>query len=262
MSTARVLQFKVGDTHTSGEKIEFIYGHSADVIVFKDGRGHVQWETNADFLTRTQSVVHHLYDRLQARAYSCLPDGKKRQQLVDELAQALFLGLSEADETKALKYFDNTVGRIAHEAQIEGRFVYLIAGSVTAGTILVVGLVAGQFAPVDARMVIVAASAASMGAWASILSRASRLELGPFETPANLRFQGVTRILLGTMFGIVAFVAMKTGQLVPSANTSAWASALTTFVAGWSERLVPEIISKVETRSASAAAFSSKRGTA
>jgi hypothetical protein len=100
----------------------------------------------------------------------------------------------------------------------------------------------------EARPVALAAAAGAVGAWASILSRAAKLVLETFETPTNLQFQGVTRILLGTTFGVVAIVAIKTGQLFPSAADNIWATTLTTFVSGWSERLVPEIIGKFEAR--------------
>jgi hypothetical protein len=256
MNHRRAFQFKVGDTHTSGETISFIFGHSTDVIVFRDGRDRVQWEINSDLLSRPQSLVHQLYDRLHDRVVSCLSNASKRKQLTDELAQALFLGLSEADEAKALKYFENVVGRIAHEAQIEARFTYLVTGSVAAGVILAVGLLMGYLLAADVRDIVVGAVAGSIGAWASILSRASQLELGPFETPTNLKFQGFTRILLGMVFGVIAIVAMKTGQLFPSSSSNLWITTLTTFVSGWSERLIPEIISKIETRAAKAAATS------
>jgi hypothetical protein len=254
MTTHKPLKYKVGDTHSSGEKIASIFGHSIDVIVFADEKGVVQWETNADLLTPTQSLVHQLYDRQHARVVTCISGLTKRKQLTNELAQALFLGLSAPDEAAAIKHFESVIGRIAYEAQIEARFTYLLTGSGFAGAILGIGLLVGYFAPLEVRNVIVGAVAGSVGAWASILARASQLELGPFETPANLRFQGFTRILLGMVFGLIAIVGMKTGQLFPSGIENVWITTLTTFVSGWSERLIPEIISKFEARAAKAAA--------
>lgn len=63
------------------------------MIVYKDGNGRVQWETAADALTRT--VVHQQYDRLAPLGYAPACRKKKLQLLTDELAKALFLGLSE-----------------------------------------------------------------------------------------------------------------------------------------------------------------------
>lgn len=254
MTAHKPLNYKVGDTHSSGEKIASIFGHSIDVIVFADEKGVVQWETNADLLTPTQSLVHQLYDRQQARVVTCIAGVTKRKQLINELAQALFLGLSAPEEATALKHFDSVIGRIAYEAQIEARFTYILTGSQCAGVIFSLGLISGYFAPIAARNLIVGAVAGSVGAWASILARASQLELGPFETPSNLKFQGFTRILLGMVFGLIAVVGMKTGQLFPSGIENVWITTLTTFVSGWSERLIPELISKFEARAAKAAA--------
>ncbi len=254
MSTGDLTQRNVGDTHPTLGKIALIYGQSTKVLVFRDEPGQVRWETSADTLTQAQSAAHQAYDRLHARVLSCIPAGKKRTALIDEMALALFLGLSEADETKAARYFDDVAARVTHEAQVEARLTYLAAGSIAAGAIVGVALAVGYFTSTDARAVVAGAAAGAVGAWASILSRVAQLELGRLETPANLKFQGITRILLGMIFGIVAIVAMKSGQVFPAVSTNAWFTTLVTFIGGWSERLVPEIMSKVEARVVQAAA--------
>src|SRR5262249_34265391 len=153
----------------------------------------VQWEIAADELTNTEAAVHHHYDRLSARARECLPKAKLKL-LTDDLAHALFLGLSEADEKTALSHFDAVGAELAQEAQIQARFKYVIAGSVTALVALAVGIILTIVASNPSiNMVAIGAATGGIGAWASILQRASRLELGPLETPAHLQFQGITR---------------------------------------------------------------------
>jgi hypothetical protein len=48
------------------------------VIVYKDGNGHVEWETAADALTRIESVVHQINNMTGSRRSDTrLPVGEK-----------------------------------------------------------------------------------------------------------------------------------------------------------------------------------------
>jgi hypothetical protein len=143
---------------------------------------------------------------------------------------------------------------------IQARFRYVMGGSITSILVLAVAILTGVVAAngsVD--LLAISGGAGGVGAWASILQRASRLELGPLETPAHLQFQGVTRILIGTTFGIVAVAAMNAGLLLSSATQSLWTTGIATFVAGFSERLIPELITRIESQEAKAALAGSEK---
>jgi hypothetical protein len=235
----------VGDIGASGEKIVRLVGRSDSVAVYRNEKEGVQWETSGDELTPVQLVVVHKYDRLFARTVMVLK-GMKRTLLVNELAQALFLALSEPQEAKALKHFDTVARELAQEAQLEARFSYVTSGSWGAFAALALGSVIAILTSNSVSAIGVGVGAGALGAWASILQRASSLKLGAFETPQHLSFQGVTRILIGMVFGVFAIACLKAGLLFSGFEKDLWITGMATFVAGFSERLIPELITRIE----------------
>lgn len=89
-------------------------------------------------------------------------------------------------------------------------------------------------------------AAGACGAWTSVLQRASRLRVGPFDPPHYLAFQGVTRTLLGGVFGAFVVAASNAGILLTFAKDNSWATAVAGFLAGVSERYVPEMLRDFE----------------
>ena len=258
-TTKKELNYKVGDKTLSGETISFIYGSSNSLIVFKDSNGLVQFETTGDELSPTELAVHAYYDALESRVRSYLPKDK-HQRFITTMAQALFLALSETDKKAALSHFDSIAGALTQEVQIIGRFQYVLWGTCAGTAAVAAGLIVA-LCPSDVVKDIGRAFAIGAGgAWFSVIQRASRLELGPFEAPRHLIIQGITRILLGVAFGMVTITAIKAGVLLPNA-TNQWLIGLTIFIGGMSERLVPELITRVENRTAAASIAQKASGT-
>ena len=65
-----------------------------------------------------------------------------------------------------------------------------------------------------ARDLLVGAVFGVGGAWVSILERAQRLTLKPFEPPSYFAFQGATRIILGAVFGVFIVIVLKAGLVL------------------------------------------------
>lgn len=245
---ATKLEYKHGDVALSGQTIEFIYGHSPDLIVYRDALGGIHWETADDCLNEAGLLANQKYDELKARVEASLPQ-KRHKRFRDPLASALFLGLSEQTAAAALAHFDHVAGEIKQQALEQGRVNYVFYSSIVSAFVLSVSLGAliitaepkfGLFA--------VAGGAGAAGAWASVLQRVAKLELGAFDNPDVLMLQGVTRVILGTLFGIVSLLAIKAGILLSAAGSSFSAIALIAFLAGFSERFVPELLNAMERR--------------
>ena len=97
-----------------------------------------------------------------------------------------------------------------------------------------------------ARDLLVGAVFGVGGAWVSILERAQRLTLKPFEPPSYFAFQGATRIILGAVFGVFIVIVLKAGLVLTILHDTSWGLACAAFVAGASERLVPEMVRSIE----------------
>src|SRR5207253_8925075 len=131
------LQYKPGDTSLSGSVIDHIFGHSPDVIVYRDSNGRVQWEIGSDNLEVAGLLSHQRYERLRSRVTAALP-GKRHRLHEDALARALFLALSEKDSVASLAHFDHVDGEIRQEALDQGRVNYVFYSSVVAVFVLAI----------------------------------------------------------------------------------------------------------------------------
>lgn len=231
---------------SAGTRIGFIYGRSAAILVFKDTDGYIQWDVKGDHLSPTQARVHYEFDTLRMRIRQCVAESKQ-ELFKDRMAQALFHALGEPDESRALGYFKTIAIEVQSEAQRDARHRYLGYGSVAAVLVILISLGVAYFpATSDIRTVALSAAAGAAGAWASVLHRVWAMVLPANETPAHLMLQGATRIVLGALFSVAALAAIHASILIPAAASSPWSLGLAMFVAGWSERLVPEMMARIE----------------
>jgi hypothetical protein len=94
--------------------------------------------------------------------------------------------------------------------------------------------------------------AGGAGAFLSVLQRIHKLPLDPFETRSMVVFKAVARIVLGNAFGLLLYVAVRGDLLLGSVVSANPYRLLTVAVAaGVSERLIPELLERMEGQAAS-----------
>ena len=252
------------DDRSARNEVLLEYGRSAEVWVYQTREGHIKWVVEGGRLTTLQQKVQHQFQNVRIRVRQCLPEDKSAL-FKDRAAQALFHALQEATEAEALWHFGEVEREIQREAQRFARYRYLLYGSIVAGSIMAGGLVialavsAGWItAPDTVRTVVLAAVTGAAGAWASVLQRVWTLTLPADETPRELVLQGATRIIVGAIFSLAALAAIKAGWLFPNAATNQWSLGLVTFVAGFSERLVPDLVARLELQAAAGGSANTK----
>lgn len=83
-----------------------------------------------------------------------------------------------------------------------------------------------------------------LGALVSILQRNDELKPEPFSSVGLFAFQGVTRSLLGVIFGALVVIATKANIALGLASDSVFAIFILAFMAGINERFVPDLLEK------------------
>jgi len=83
-----------------------------------------------------------------------------------------------------------------------------------------------------------------IGALVSILQRNRELKPEPFSSVSLLAFQGITRSLLGVIFGSLIVIAAKANIALGLASNSHYAIFIIAFVSGINERFVPDLLEK------------------
>jgi len=117
----------------------------------------------------------------------------------------------------------------------------------------VAGLVAAAIghSPLDVDSVAAAMGCAAAGALGAVTSVSWRvLTFGEFPVDAGasvltLRGLGIVRPFVGSIFGLAAYFALK-GGFINLGTTNFYYFAFFAFVAGFSERFVPDLVGKAE----------------
>ncbi len=243
MTTPCVGSYRIGDITKTGETISLIHGQSLNVLVFEDANGRTGWETETTTSHEHDTKIHDEFNRLFSRC-GVIKSVARKDRLTGELCRALFRALCESELPAAVGHFGGVEARIGQEAMFAARVIYATSGCVVALLLWVlVGIVAYWYSAHETVTVLVlAAGAGSVGAWVSVMQRARKLTVRPFEEPYYLAFQGGSRIVLGAVFGAFMVVAVKAGLAFSILADTSWGLSAGAFIGGASERLVPELL--------------------
>jgi hypothetical protein len=120
--------------------------------------------------------------------------------------------------------------------------LYAATACGVAAVIAAASTVAAYMSSASTREVLTGIAMGVAGAWVSVVQRAWKLKVRPFERPQYLAFQGATRIVLGAVFGGFVVIALRAGLLLTILKDTSWGVAVASFIGGASERIVPELL--------------------
>lgn len=89
------------------------------------------------------------------------------------------------------------------------------------------------------------------GALISVLQRAQKLQISLYENNGSIVLQGIVRVGLGCVFGVIALIACKAGLLLNLMGETNSRLLILAIIAGFSERLVPDFIEKTSNEKSS-----------
>jgi hypothetical protein len=244
------LHFAVGATAPGGNTIKSIVGQSDTVLVYKAEDGPRQdklcYYIHQDDVTASSGASLREFDDVQSLAVRVYP--KADWPLVqDELGSALFNALTADSEEAALKAFGPARARIQRLAANRTRVHYAMASSLAMAVLALIGYAVYEFHP-DGELQIYGACIlfASLGAFASVALRIASVPVDPLESGWVIRYQGASRILMGVLFAAFLIAAAKANLVAGLVATSTAALLAYSFVCGFSERFVPEMLGGLE----------------
>lgn len=232
--------------NVTGE-VKAVIAQTTEFVVWLDDRDMVRYHCNAHLVGVEHSIAE--YTRLKALGISVLPDSSKKhffRQLGASLASAL--RLKPGPETVNL--FQPIEDLIQSILENHLRIKYLALTSISACLLIWAAFVAYQFNILHDFLhgSLVGVSGGFLGAMISVLERSKTLHVAVSESPSLIVFHGTMRIVLGGAFGFIAFAAAKSGLAFSILNTTNAALLLLGIVAGFSERLIPELIQSISTK--------------
>jgi len=126
-------------------------------------------------------------------------------------------------------------------------FRYFVSAAVTL-LLLSAGLLAATTLPLvsEAPPFLVAAALGGGGAMLSVSQRLRSMPLERYSSTYHTSVAGSIRIVLGCAFGAIFLLLQRAGLLMKIADANAYLLHAAAFVAGFSERLIPELLEQLE----------------
>jgi hypothetical protein len=241
-------RFTAGQTSPLGSTIDMIYGQTEKVLVFRSREGNLDHWIAGDELSEKDELALRRYTMLLYRVSDILPRDTWRT-LLDELALALFNSLATNDPEKSANAFSEIESRVEQRTIGFSRFVYITAALASSFILGVVFFSLYWFYPTTAyRPYALYLVFALAGSLASVILRSQTIEIGPYERFWYVIVRGVFRILLGGLLASFFIAACKANLIVGIAANNPWSFLAFSFLSGFSERFVPDILAGLEER--------------
>jgi len=256
------LQKKAEDTHTKTEKTgkatsksysesftpDMTLGDSPVACVFTTTDNQLRWRYKANngvVPFRLLGAVSEFDSIMTAIAVS-VPKAH-RKETYHHLGKALFAAFHTPEGTRPGSEFRKVRLFVRKKAKERARLSYVLA-SLAAATVLALVVVPIYFRipASNLALVILGGCFGSVGATISVLQRNPSLELDPWMSTRYHALQGVTRIVLGFIFGGILVIASKANFVLGVIRNNPYPLLILCIVAGFSERLIPELLSKFE----------------
>lgn len=217
--------------------IKYVFGASEQWVVFVDKAGEIVCDY-PKVTDKAAPLITEFY-RLRELGKSSL-----RHAEVGALTHILGTELSIAlQRTPPVDTSDAFVAsrdfiQLRNESRMRIRYV---SASISAA--LAFGLAAWAIVPDTALLV--GCIGGIIGAAISVLQRSADLEIRRFLPATQVITQGAVRVTLGVLFGVLIVVASRAGVVSEAMAANANAAFIAGVVAGFSERFVPDLLSKV-----------------
>ena len=248
----KTLTYNVGDTVPGGKKSVRIVGQSETVLVYLTDSGTVAYN-----VSEQEGPEGEIVEALVRRALSCYSkayaDAKRafsKQEwdaVRDELATALYSGLTAPNIENCADSFDNIEAKVRAKVADRGRLCYLLAATGSATMTFLVSLSILLFLTKgDETIYPLCAIFAIGGALASVITRISVVEISPAEDRRITALRGGYRIVLAVLLAAFMIVAAKANLIAGFVTNASWSLLAYSFLCGFSERFGPEILAKFE----------------
>jgi hypothetical protein len=226
-----------------------VFGRTRDFIIFLDKNGELIADCRHLEDSRVPIVAE--FERLKQLAAANL-DGEDaaavKRILGHEISSALRSTSATVVPSDAFAASREFIGqRLGADVSNGYVFATLIVAAVVGVPLLLAAAFPQwlQWLVSDARALALGAFAGLLGACISVLQRSGSLVLTQFPSKAQIVVQAIVRILLGVVFGTLVVIAVKGNVAFGTFKGDMRALFLLAVAAAFSERLIPDLLSKL-----------------
>lgn len=235
--------YKVGDYSNCNEKITSIIRKNHNVIVFYDDADHVCWEVN-DIDHEIESACANKFCEIMDSVAHDL-DEKNKISIRTSICGCLFSALNKETVKEAEDAFlevHKRLKKLKTPYEIKSHFL-IITVLLTACTCLFAYYLANDKS-VEIKFFFICSSAGTIGSLFSILQRNTEIKLSPKGWYIFL--QSAFNTILGFVSGGIIFLVSKADIAFSFAESNIYMLSLLALIAGFSERMIPELFKNIE----------------
>jgi hypothetical protein len=243
-------EYVIGDIGSDGFEIRNIIGSTSKFIIYLNDKNELRWERADDFQPKQFNECIARLDRYQSMIKNSLPKSQKRTYLLESLGQALHSSLLTESKEEALQMMDEIGTRVSNEITLYARRRYVSASMFATTFICLTFALLNMYGMIGLLMPYwLSAGAGAVGSTLSILLRSSSLEMPPFSTPFEYFFQGMIRVILGLLSGLILVILINAEFLFGFAKNNLEVIIVFGIIAGFGERYLPNVLFDFEKKS-------------
>jgi hypothetical protein len=234
--------FTAGKKDSDGRAIKTVIGRHRQFIVYITEENYVAW--NYDQLpARLRPAITEL-QQLNGIAKSNL-GSKSRPQVAALLGAALYAALLSPEGENPLSHFQSARNFIYSKCTRIARLSYELFSLFFGCIVIAIAFYLYKYlgTSLDFRTALLVGTAGgAIGSIVSIFQRGRNLKIDPFDSWIILGLQGLTRVALGAIFGMLLVVASKANIALGHFSAEPWALFGLSVGAGFTERWIPELL--------------------
>jgi hypothetical protein len=240
-------RLKVGEPCSTGQIVDSILGQSTKVTVYTTKDNHLRWQYNEGNGTVPDDRIPALneFNSLMTEIKAFVP-AQNKTEAYTQLGKALFASLNAKEPADLVRNFDTVKTFITQSFLRRARFLYTAFALGTAVLVIIVLLLVANFHSPTNAVYFYGAVFGATGAAVSVMQRSRNIELDVQLPDRSLYLQACIRVLLGLIFGLLFIFASKANLVMGTINNDVFGLCVFALVAGFSERMIPDLIGRLE----------------
>jgi hypothetical protein len=238
-------QYQKGDIGEGGIEINEIIGSAPNFIVFFHNNDGLRWEVDDNNTPGHFSFCIEQFDKYQSMIQNLL--WFKRKPLLESLGRALYSSIISTTKEDAKESFFAISKRIENEIKLHAKIHYVTASFILTIFICLTFSILYHFDQIgDLLPYWIGACAGGVGACVSVLFRINEIEIPLFTSALQHAFQGLSRILLGCLSGLIIIILIQANIVLGIAMDNLPSAAAFGIVSGFSERYLPSMLNSIQ----------------
>jgi len=244
-SKAAWYDYTIGGATATGNKLKEILHISDKSFVFLDDEDVLSWEYD-DSVCIDHDLTISQASTLISQTNNSIKSKKAKNFIYRQIGTAISNALDSREKDDKIDFFKEIRSLINHKMQESLQITYFITGLLSALALGLLSWILYYFSNI--QVYVLSFLLGTFGALVSVIHRFKDIKIYKFTSHLFIGISGFVRILLGSFFGIVFYLFVKAGLLMQIAASNEYALIGLSFVAGFSERMVPELIASIEKR--------------